>query len=270
MTGVINALQRRAPKSLAPSFHWIYEPMIYEVQVPPLGDFPSCLTHWRTALLTFRTFLLVVPTALPVIYLCCHPVLFVNIEVSTASHWRRLQVYQVATPRDLISSIHYQGFLLDTNPFSWTTCSEHNPGQHPSSSISKWMKCSNKCRRMRTQVLHVKTDTENKHQPFPWLFPKCILQICGSYPAGVPSPGCLPRDCLALYELPRFAFVCLLVILVPSAVPSLHRASSFSQKIRDGNFRVLFLVRRWSLFCEWGHLFKSSVQLKDRPVYEIK
>lgn len=167
-------------------------------------------------------------------------------------------------------TIPYQWVLLDTNLVSWTTCSEHNSGEHPSSSISKWMKCSNKCQRMRTQALHVKTDTENNHQPFPWLFPKCILQICGSYPAGVPSPGCFPRDCPALYGLPRFAFVCLLVILVPSAVPSLCRACAFSQKIRDGNFRVLFPVRRWSLFCDWGYLFKSSVQLKGGPVYEIK
>lgn len=93
MTGVINALQLRVPKSLALSFHWIYEPMIHEVQVTPLGDFPSCLTHWRTVLLTFRTFLLVVPTPLPVIYLCYHPVLSGNTEVCIASHWRRLQVY---------------------------------------------------------------------------------------------------------------------------------------------------------------------------------
>lgn len=183
-----------------------------------LEIFPSCLTRWRPALLTCRTFLLVVPTALPVIYLCCHPVLFVNIEVSTVCHWRRLQVYQVAALRDLISSIHYQGFPLDTNLFSWTTCSEHNSGQHSSSIISKWMKCSNKCQRLRTQFLHVRTDTENKHQPFPWLFPKCIFanmrflpcwsSFSGMLSQGLSGPVWIAKVCLCLFTCDFGALCC--------------------------------------------------------------
>lgn len=126
-------------------------------------------------------------------------------------------------------TIHYPWFLLDTNLFSWTTCSEHSSGQHPSSSISKWMKCSNKCQRVGTQNLHVKTDTENKHQPFHWLFPKCILQICSSYPAGVPPLDAFPGTvwpCTDCQGLPLFVYLwfwCPLLFLASVEHVHFHR-----------------------------------------------
>jgi hypothetical protein len=174
--------------SSSPAFHYIQKPNSGEARVLLLEDFSRYLTHVRSVLLAFITFLTVGPDFPS---LCRSPVLSGNVHVSLESITSDQSLHtQASDALPLIINVSY--YIRKMSSFSpkHLFCIWSRPAFSPSPRLSKWMKCSNKSQRMRIHCLGVKTALKISINHFH--SPKCILKICNSYPAAAPSPECFP------------------------------------------------------------------------------